>query len=169
MKAIVQTGYGSADVFALREIDKPTFKDNEVLIKVHAVALNSGDYYTMRGVPYMVRLFAGLPKPKNRIPGMDVAGQVEVVGKNVEHLQPGDEVFDHFVSILRTDDYQTVLIYVPLKTGVMVRNPLGIKYSATWFHPVENRTLPEQTLKPEASLIITPPEEADMVLVLRGQ
>ena len=93
MKAIVQTGYGSADVFELREIDKPTFKDNEVLIKVHAVALNSGDYYTMRGVPYMVRLFAGLPKPKNRIPGMDVAGQVEAVGKNVEQLQSGDEVF----------------------------------------------------------------------------
>ncbi len=83
--------------------------------------------------------------------------------------QPGDEVFNHFVSILRTDDYQTVLIYVPLKTAVMIRNPLGIEYSATWFHPVENRTLPEQTLKPVALLIITPPEDADMVLVLRGQ
>ncbi len=93
MKAIIQTGYGSADVFELREIDKPVVKDNEVLVKVHAVALNSGDYYTMRGVPYMVRLVAGWPKPKNYIPGMDVAGQVEAVGKHVEQLQPGDEVF----------------------------------------------------------------------------
>jgi NADPH:quinone reductase-like Zn-dependent oxidoreductase len=93
MKAIVQTGYGSADVFDLRDIEKPVIKDNEILIKVHAVALNSGDYYTMRGVPYMVRFFAGWPKPKNYVPGMDVAGQVEAVGKNVERFQAGDEVF----------------------------------------------------------------------------
>ena len=93
MKAINQTGYGSADVFELREIDKPVVKDDEVLVKVHAVALNSGDYYAMRGVPYMVRFFVGWPKPKNYIPGMDVAGRVEAAGKNVGQLQPGDKVF----------------------------------------------------------------------------
>ena len=93
MKAIVQTGYGSPDFFELREIDKPAIKDNEVLVRVHAAALHAGDVFFMRGVPYMVRLSAGLPRPKNYIPGYDVAGQVEAVGKKVTQFQPGDEVF----------------------------------------------------------------------------
>ncbi len=93
MKAIVQTGYGSADYLELAEMDMPVIRDDGVLIKVHAVALNSGDYYTLRGVPYMVRIFAGWPKPKNYIPCLDIAGIVEAVGKNVKQLKPGDEVF----------------------------------------------------------------------------
>jgi NADPH:quinone reductase-like Zn-dependent oxidoreductase len=92
MKAIVQTGYGSPDFFELRETSKPVVKDNDVLVRVHAAALHAGDVFFMRGVPYLVRLSAGLPKPKNYIPGFDVAGQVETVGKKVTQLQPGDEV-----------------------------------------------------------------------------
>ncbi len=83
MKAIFQTGYGSPDFFELKEVDKPVIKDYEVLVNVHAAALHAGDLFFMRGVPNMVRLAAGLPRPKNYIPGYDVAGQVEDVGKKV--------------------------------------------------------------------------------------
>jgi NADPH:quinone reductase-like Zn-dependent oxidoreductase len=93
MKAIVQTGYGSPDFFELKEIDKPVVKDSDVLVHVHAAALHAGDVFFMRGVPYMVRLSAGFPKPKNLIPGFDLAGYVEAVGKKVAQFQPGDEVF----------------------------------------------------------------------------
>jgi NADPH:quinone reductase-like Zn-dependent oxidoreductase len=93
MKAIVQNGYGSPDVLELKEIDKPVVKDDEVLVRVHAAALHAGDYFAMRGVPYMVRMSVGWPKPKNYVPGYDVAGHVEAVGKNVKQFQPGDEVF----------------------------------------------------------------------------
>jgi NADPH:quinone reductase-like Zn-dependent oxidoreductase len=93
MKAIVQSGYGSPDVLELKEIDKPLVTDEDVRVRVRAAALHAGDYFTMRGVPYVVRLTAGWPKPKNYVPGFDVAGHVEATGKNVTRLQPGDEVF----------------------------------------------------------------------------
>jgi len=93
LKAIVQNEYGSPDVFELKEIDKPAVGDNDVLVRVHAAALHAGDYFAMRGVPYGVRMSVGWPKPKNYVPGYDVAGYIEAVGKNVEQFQPGDEVF----------------------------------------------------------------------------
>ncbi len=93
MKAIVQNEYGSPDVFELKEIDKPVVKDDDVLVRVHAAALHAGDYFAMRGVPYLVRMSAGWPKPKYYVPGYDVAGHVEAAGKNVKQFQPGDEVF----------------------------------------------------------------------------
>jgi NADPH:quinone reductase-like Zn-dependent oxidoreductase len=93
MKAIVQNDYGSPDVFELKEIDKPVVKDDEVLVRVQAAALHAGDYYAMRGEPYLVRMSAGWPKPKNYVPGYDVAGTVEAIGKNVKQFQAGDEVF----------------------------------------------------------------------------
>jgi NADPH:quinone reductase-like Zn-dependent oxidoreductase len=93
MKAIVQNDYGSPDVFELKEIDKPVVKDDEVLVRVQAAALHAGDYYAMRGEPYLVRMSSGWPKPRNYVPGYDVAGIVEAVGKNVTQFQPGEEVF----------------------------------------------------------------------------
>ena len=94
MKAIVQNEYGSPDVFELKEIDKPVVKkDDDVLVRVHAAALHAGDYFVMRGVPYLVRMMAGWPKPKNYVPGFDAAGHVEAVGKKVKRFQPGDGVF----------------------------------------------------------------------------
>jgi NADPH:quinone reductase-like Zn-dependent oxidoreductase len=93
MKAIVQNEYGSPDVFELNEIDKPVVKDDDVLVSVHAAALHPGDYFAMRGVPYLVRMSVGWPKPKNYVPGYDVAGYVEAAGKNVEQFRSGDEVF----------------------------------------------------------------------------
>jgi len=94
MKAIVQTNYGSSDdILQLREVNKPVVKDDDVLVRVHSAALHAGDYFAMRGAPYFVRLSVGWPKPKNYVPGYDVAGHVEAAGKNLEQLQPGDEVF----------------------------------------------------------------------------
>jgi len=93
MKAIVQHDYGSSDVYELKEIDNPVVGDDEVLVRVHAVGLNAGDYFAMRGEPYMIRMTVGWPKPKNFVPGWDVAGTVETVGQNVTRFQPGDEVF----------------------------------------------------------------------------
>jgi NADPH:quinone reductase-like Zn-dependent oxidoreductase len=93
MKAIVYREYGSADVLKLEEVSKPAPKDNEVLIKVRAAAVNPLDWHFMRGVPGFVRLFAGLRKPKKTRLGVDVAGDVELVGTAVEGFKPGDSVF----------------------------------------------------------------------------
>ena len=93
MKAIVQSRYGSPDVLRLEEIAKPVVKDDEVLVRVHAAAVNIGDWHLLRGVPYVMRLIFGLTGPRRRTPGLDIAGQVEAVGGNVKQLRPGDEVF----------------------------------------------------------------------------
>ncbi len=93
MKAIVYHEYGSPDVLELKDIDKPRVKDNEVLVRVHAASVNRLDWHLMRGSPYISRLQAGLRKPKDRVLGADVAGQVEAVGKHVTKFQPSDEVF----------------------------------------------------------------------------
>jgi NADPH:quinone reductase-like Zn-dependent oxidoreductase len=93
MKAIVSPRYGSPDVLELREIDKPVVMDDDVLVRVHAAAVNAADWHIMRGVPYLARMIFGLSKPKERVRGGDVAGHVEAVGKNVQQLRPGDEVF----------------------------------------------------------------------------
>ena len=92
MKAIVYTEYGLPDVLQLKEVERPTPKDNEVLMKVHAVSVNASDWEYLRGRPLYARL-GGLRKPRKRILGSDIAGQVEGVGTNVKQFQLGDEVF----------------------------------------------------------------------------
>jgi NADPH:quinone reductase-like Zn-dependent oxidoreductase len=93
VKAIVQLKYGSPDVLELHDIDKPVVKDDEVLVRVRAAAVNIADWHLLRGVPYVMRLGIGLRRPRHEIPGLDIAGQVEAVGPNVEQVRPGDEVF----------------------------------------------------------------------------
>jgi NADPH:quinone reductase-like Zn-dependent oxidoreductase len=94
MKAIVQHQYGAPQtVLTLQDIAKRVVKDDEVLVRVHAASVHVGDWILMRGVPYVVRMASGLRKPKNRVPGTDIAGTVEAVGKDVTQLRPGDEVF----------------------------------------------------------------------------
>jgi NADPH:quinone reductase-like Zn-dependent oxidoreductase len=94
MKAVVQTGYGSADVLELKEIDRPAAADDDVLVRVHAASLAAGDYFAMRGMPFPIRMYVGFPKPKKDfVVAVDVAGRVEAVGKNVTRFKPGDEVF----------------------------------------------------------------------------
>jgi len=93
MKAIVSRCYGSPEVLKLEEIAKPTAADDEVLVKVHAASLNPLDWHYMRGRPYIMRMSSGLGAPTDTRVGVDFAGTVEAVGKNVKRFKPGDEVF----------------------------------------------------------------------------
>jgi NADPH:quinone reductase-like Zn-dependent oxidoreductase len=93
MKAIVRSEYGSPDVLQLMEVAKPTPTDNEVLVRVRATSVGMADVDYLLGRPRMARLGTGLRRPKNTGLGLDVAGEVEAVGKNVTRFQPGDEVF----------------------------------------------------------------------------
>jgi len=93
MKAAIYSRYGPPDVVQVTDVEKPVPKDNEVLIKVRAASVNPLDWHFMRGTPYVVRLGAGLRGPKITRLGVDLAGQVEAVGRNVTQCKPGDEVF----------------------------------------------------------------------------
>ena len=94
MKAIIQTEYGSPDVLSLQEVDQPIVTANGVLVRVRATSVNAGDWHLMRGDPFLTRLiWGGIRKPKIQILGMDIAGTVEAVGKDVTQFQVGDEVF----------------------------------------------------------------------------
>ena len=93
MKAITNIKYGPPEVLQLKEVAKPVPKDNEVLVKVIAASANPADWHMIRGEPKFARLAFGLTKPKNIIPGIDIAGKVEAVGKNIKEFHLGDEVF----------------------------------------------------------------------------
>ena len=93
MKAVVYEKYGSPDFLKLEEISKPVPADGEVLVKVHASSVNFGNLALVKGEPFMARFWSGFLKPKFKIPGGDVAGRVEEVGRNVKQFQPDDEVF----------------------------------------------------------------------------
>ena len=94
MKAIICEKYGSPDVLRLEEVEKPTPRDGEVLVKIHAASLNAYDWHMLTADIFLVRLMGGgLRKPKNRIPGADLAGTVEAVGSGVTQFKPGDAVY----------------------------------------------------------------------------
>lgn len=93
MKAITYTEYGPPDVLRLTEVERPAPKDDEVLIRIRAASVNPREWHFMRGVPYLMRIASGLRKPKETRLGVDVAGQVETVGRNVTQFVQGDEVF----------------------------------------------------------------------------
>src|SRR5678816_890065 len=92
MKAIVYTKYGGPGVLQIKEVEKPFPKDDEVLIKVHAVSINDWDWGLLHG-DFINRLLNGLRKPKRKILGSDIAGRIEAVGKNVKQFKTGDEVY----------------------------------------------------------------------------
>ena len=93
MKALSYDKYGSPDVLEVREIERPVVTDDGVLVRIHAASVNPVDLHIVLGTPYLVRLQAGLRKPKSEALGVDFAGTVEEVGSNVKQFQPGDEVF----------------------------------------------------------------------------
>lgn len=93
MKAIVRNRYGPPDVVEVAEIDRPIPADDQVLVRVRAVSLNRADWYAMTGLPLVGRAASGLRRPKDIRLGVDCAGQVEAVGKEVMDFRPGDEVF----------------------------------------------------------------------------
>lgn len=93
MRAAVQHRYGPPSVLALSEVPIPVPGRGDVLVRVGAASVHPGDYFVMTGDPYLVRLAYGLRKPRNGIPGRDLAGVVVAVGRDVAALRPGDEVF----------------------------------------------------------------------------
>jgi NADPH:quinone reductase-like Zn-dependent oxidoreductase len=93
MKAIVQSAYGGPDVLALRDIEMPSIGERGVLVQVHAASVNALDWHMTRGMPYLLRIGEGFRKPKDDVRGVDVAGRVVAVGKDVTRFRPGDDVF----------------------------------------------------------------------------
>ncbi len=98
MKTILQTEYGSPDLLQFKNIEKPTPKEDEVLIKIHAASLNAYDWHLLTADIFLVRFATGLFKPKSTQIGADISGVVESVGKNVKQFKPGDEVFGDLAS-----------------------------------------------------------------------
>lgn len=93
MKAIIATKYGVPEILQLQEVDRPTPKDNEVLIRIHSSSITTADSMMRTGKPYFGRLFMGLRKPKKQITGTGFAGKVAAIGKNVSQFKTGDDVF----------------------------------------------------------------------------
>jgi len=125
VKAIVYTKYGPPeDVLELKEVEKPTPKDNEVLVKIHAASINWADNAAVRGKPFLVRTSHGLLKPKNRILGTDIAGQVEAVGSDVKKFQPGDEVFGDIYEC----GFGAFAEYVSVPENVLALKPVNLSY-----------------------------------------
>src|SRR5918997_1309864 len=92
MKAVVQTRYGPPDILQLEEVEKPTPTGDEVLIKIEAASVNRSDWEGLIGKPLYARI-GGLRKPRHQILGSDIAGRVEMAGRNIRRFQPGDKVF----------------------------------------------------------------------------
>ena len=125
MKASVFTKYGSPDSFELKEVEKPTPKDNEVLIKVFAASINSWDWEILIGKPFVNRIMAGLLKPKRiKILGCDIAGQVEAVGKKVKQFKPGDGVFGD----LSRSGWGGFAEYVSAREKALTLKPAGMTF-----------------------------------------
>src|SRR5687767_15989912 len=93
MKAIVQEGYGSPDALKLRDVEMPVSGDDGVLVEVHAASVNALDWHLTRGVPFFIPILEAIGAPKHRVRGVDLAGRVMAVGKNVTRFKRGDEVF----------------------------------------------------------------------------
>ncbi len=93
MKAIVINAYGGPEVLELKEVDRPSIGENDVLLRVRAASINAGDIFSMRGSPWLARFSVGFPRPKDYVLGWDMAGVVEEVGVKVTRFRPGDTVF----------------------------------------------------------------------------
>ena len=129
MKAIVQRGYGVPDrVLGLEELERPQVGDDDVLVRVRATSINTPDWITVAGVPYATRLAFGLWKPTTPVRGTDVSGVVEAVGKNVRHLQPGDEVFGSLWDNDLPRQSGTFSEYAVVPASQLIEKPKGLSF-----------------------------------------
>lgn len=124
MKAIVYTNYGSPDVLQFKDVEKPTPKDNEVLVKVHAASANPADWHTMRATPFLARLVNGFFKPKNPRLGADVAGRVEAIGSAITQFHVGDEVF----ACLSLNAMSSFAEYACVREEALVLKPANLTF-----------------------------------------
>jgi NADPH:quinone reductase-like Zn-dependent oxidoreductase len=132
MKAIVQERYGSPDVLELRDVDKPVPDADEVLVRVRAASVNALDWHYMRGDPYLMRATLGLRGPKVNIRGRDFAGVVEAVGRDVQRLRPGDEVFGEADGAFAE--------YVCASDGMVEPKPANLTFEQAAAMPVAGNT-----------------------------
>ena len=131
MKAIILDKYGSPDVLELREIDKPVVTDDDVLVRVRAASANAIDWHLMTGLPYLLRTQSGLLRPKVDRLGVDLAGQVEAVGKDVTRLRPGDEVYggvDEEAPGKAMPELGSFAEYVCVSEGSVVPKPANLTF-----------------------------------------
>jgi len=123
LKAIVYNKYGGIEALQIKEVEKPCPKDNEVLVKVHAVSINDWDWGKLDGNSLFNRLLSGLWKPKHQILGSDIAGRIEAVGKNVQGFQSGDEVFGDL-----SGKWGGFAEYVCANEKALARKPLSMTF-----------------------------------------
>ncbi|MCZ6661761.1 MAG: alcohol dehydrogenase catalytic domain-containing protein, partial [Actinobacteria bacterium] len=129
MKAIVQEGYGApARVLKLEEVDRPSAGADDVLIRVRATSVNTPDWLTVAGVPYVLRLKSGLLKPSTPVRGTDVAGVVEAVGKNVTDLKPGDEVFGSSWADTLANRAGAFAEFTLAPSSQLIKKPIGLTF-----------------------------------------
>jgi NADPH:quinone reductase-like Zn-dependent oxidoreductase len=129
MKAVVQRGYGSLDVLELREVEKPTPGDGEVLVRVYAASVHPDVWHVVSGRPHVLRLMgAGFFKPKNPIPGTDMAGVVEAVGQDVKQFQPGDEVFGETIGSMQWINGGAYAEYVAVAEERLALKPANVTF-----------------------------------------
>ncbi len=137
MKAMIYTQYGAPlDVLRLKEVERPTPRDDEVLIKVHASSVNSAELHLIRADPFLARMSTGLLKPTKTIPGADVAGRVEAVGKDVQQFKPGDEVFGD----LSGCGWGAFAEYVCANENALLLKPMNITFEQTAAVPLAGVT-----------------------------
>ncbi len=129
LKAIVQERYGSPDDLEFREVDKPVVGDDDVLVRVRAASLHPDVWHVVSGRPYVLRLMgAGFSKPQNPIPGTDMAGIVESVGKSVTQFRQGDEVFGQTHTELQWRNGGAFAEYVSVPQDALALKPKGITF-----------------------------------------
>ncbi len=129
MKAIVQERYGSPDGLELREVDKPVVGDDEVLVRVRAASVHPDVWHVVCGRPYVLRLMgAGFSKPKNPIPGTDMAGIVESVGEGVTRFRPGDPVFGETIVTHQWVNGGAFAEYVSVDQDLLALKPDNITF-----------------------------------------
>lgn len=132
MKAIVQSTYGAPDdVLVLKDIDRPAVGDGDVLVRVHAASVHLGDWILMTGVPRIMRLGTGLRGPKHPVPGTDIAGTVEAIGKGVTKLHVGDEVFGYCDGAFAEYASAPEDHFVPKPAGLSFEQAAAVGVSAT--------------------------------------
>ncbi len=136
MKAFITNKYGSPDVLELQDVEKPICKDDQVLVKVHATSINYGNIVLLRGKPFVARFAFGITKPKFKIPGGDIAGTVEAVGKNVKHFQVGDEVFGD----LSSSGWGGFAEYVAVPENAIAMKPKNISFEEAAALPMASTT-----------------------------
>ena len=161
MKAIVQGKYGPpADVLELGDVDEPVVKDDEVLVRVHAASVHPDVWHVVRGLPYVLRLMgAGLLKPKNPIPGTDVAGRVESVGRDVTRFRAGDEVFGETIRGYQWANGGAYAEHVSVPEDQLAPKPANIPFEQAAAVPTSGlivlQNLPdEELLQPGQSVLV---------------